>query len=431
MATRITDLVNSLVLISTGEYAYSVDIAKNSFGLSINAHSNQKDKPDIVVTIEQMKADFKNLQWLAVQVPWFATHTDIARARILPKVETSQNKMPWQVAGYDRSEAEEIKRNNKGELNYGGTPSDEVLVNFCKYLKAQKLKIMLMPILYVDDEAKSWAGNIASRANLKKVTTEVDEFFRDRKYGYNNFILHYAKLLKNHIDVIAIGAELKGITLKNNQYNQFPGVRNLIGLAHEVKLVVGDAVKTTYIANYGEYHHADNGLYALDSLWGNTDLDIITLYANFPLSKELASCKAVKQGLTSGEGYDYYINGNDAVVFEDPTWAWKNYQFWYETYHYEQDVTTAWDPDQLKQLNLIYNSLASPNVIAAWEVLLKEQNIVKQAFLNYYDSRPFPYYPNDCASWNDCKNWQFNSVVNGKLQDKFVDLAGCFEPKEL
>ncbi|MDJ1288161.1 MAG: glycoside hydrolase TIM-barrel-like domain-containing protein [Candidatus Midichloria mitochondrii] len=50
--------------------------------------------------------------------------------------------------------------------------------------------------------------------------------------GYNEFILHYAKLSKGLVDCFIIGSELVGLTSIKNVYKQFP---ELVKLAEQVR----------------------------------------------------------------------------------------------------------------------------------------------------------------------------------------------------
>ena len=431
-SSNVGNLVRSVVLIATGEYSYSVSFQIHPEGYAVNSHEPDGKKTDIELTIEQLKINFPNIQVIAIEVPWFADSTKLENNKILPRIEDKNNILKWRVAEFTRDNATELSKDKKSFPNYGGTPSDESLIELCDRLRIDGYKIALFPKIYVDDQQKSWGGMIKSSASIKKMNYETAKFFNDKDYGYNKFIKHYAELLKDKLDIISLGSELKALTLSINQYGQSPAVKELAFLAKDVREIVGDKVKITYIANYGEYHHSDKGNYPLDRLWGDNNIDIVTINANFPLGDDLTSCLRVKRAWNSGEGYDYYLSGNKKVDFKVPTWAWKNFKYWYEKAHYEDQQQTLWNPDEKKELNVIYDPKANPIVIAGSEAFFKEQGIVTNAFLYYFDSRPYPYYSDKyCQYWSDCTEWMTKSTVNGKIDNSYIDLQGCFDSPEL
>lgn len=430
--SNVGDLVQSIILTPAGEYSYSVSVKIHPNGYAVNSRENGGRKSDIKLSLEQLKTYFPNLKLIAIEVTWFADSIKLSNNKILPRVENKVNLIKWQVAEYNRENAKEISKDKKSSPNYGGTPTDESIIELCDYLKSQGYNIAILPALYIDDENKSWRGMIKSSSSAKKINDETAIFFKDKEFGYNKFIKHYAELLKDKIEIISLGSELKGLTLTINQYGQSPGVKELASLAGEVKEIVGEKVKITYVANYGEYHHSDKGTYPLDFLWGNDNIDVITINADFILDGDLTSCTKVKNAWTSGEGYDYYLSGNKKVNFDLPTWAWKDFKYWYENIHYENGQQTLWDPTKKKQLNIIYNPKANPAIIAGSEAFFKEQGIFTNSFLSYFDSRPYPYYSDkNCKYWSDCTEWMTKSTINGKIDNAKIDLAGCFTDQEL
>ena len=119
---------------------------------------------------------------------------------------------------------------------------------------------MFNPMFFLDVPQKPWRGKLTCEAEY------ISRFFQ-REHGYNDFIIHYANLVKDHVDVFLIGSELIGLT-KINIANTFPAVDELIKLAHAVKQIVGPNVLVSYAADWSEYHHTDGGWFNLDPLWG-------------------------------------------------------------------------------------------------------------------------------------------------------------------
>ncbi len=450
-------LIKSIILSSSGEYGYTVKPLIHPNGVAVNVHHPDKRKSDLTLSIQQLKKTLPNVEWISVEVHWFASTTNVGKTIITPKIEYKNNPLAWKVAEYTRESAQEVSR-LKNKPNYGGTPTDSSLIELCLFLKENNYKIMLSPIIMVDDQNKSWRGLIAPTEGSNNQEKQIDNFFNHKQHGYKKFILHYAKLLKNYIDALSIGNELKGITLSSTQNKQFTGVKELVDLAQQAKSILGKNVKTTYIAIYGEYHHTDVGLYALDPLFANKALDIITISASFPLTDNLlqqeTACIDIKQGWTSGDGWDYYTSGNIKIYFDDSTWAYKNIEYWYNNYHYENDQPTEWNPNDKKQLNIIYgfasisgisnspgqyHTWKSPEVdykaqslaIIATESALSEISIISEHFVHHWDSRPFPYYPQDCKSWSDCQAWELSTALNGKVGNYSIEVSDCFSNDEL
>ena len=444
------NLIKSVILSSAGEYSYSVNVITYPNGKAVNVHHNLKSKSDIILSIEQLKQVLPNIEWIAIEIPWFVSSKSLDEIDVSPRIENRNNVLPWEVADYSRNNAKVVSLSKKRELNYGGTPTDKSVVELCDFLRNKNYKIMLSPLIFVDDDNKSWRGLISPEGNKKDIDKQINNFFNN-DHGYNKFILHYASLLKNKIEVLSIGSELKGLTFSRSNYG-LPAIKELNNLAFQVKKITGDSIKTTYIANHGEYHHDDKGLYALDSLWSSEYLDIVTINALFPitnnLSQEEISCRDIKEGWRSGEGVDYYISGSLRVNFEDQAWASKNFEYWYNNYHFEDGKTTEWNPEKEKQLNIIYSfaSIAgitnNPSNFYSWnspvsdfkaqslailasEIFLDELEIVSQHFISYWDARPFPYYPQNCYDWLDCKEWNINPALNGKIGNYTFDSSGC------
>ncbi len=443
----------------SGEYLYEVNPIILS-GVAVNIH-NGKTQPDVVLSIEHLKQTLPNLQYISIMVDWFATSLNAGEARIIPKVESNDTPAGWQVANYTRKTAEEMHYFSDGKITFGGTPTDRSIVELCGFLKNQGYKVMLSPILMVDDEAltKPWRGDITPKGKKDARQKDIEKFFKGPE-GYNNFILHYANLeyngikLKTIIDSFVIGSELKGLTsVKVNEY-LYPAIYQLKELANLVKIAVGPEVKLTYSANWGdEYHNAN-----LDPLWCDSNIDWVGINAYFPLTnnspQNQITYEAIKSGWTSGEGVDYYKDEEGNKPYTDQAWAWKNVEYWWGSAH------SCWAPKMKPVIfteygfssidgttnkpNFYYetgsgnapivNNKAQSLAIAASEIFFAEANARNKDFLplNFlyvWDARPYPYFPNNCQAWSDCKNHQYSHAVNGKFTEIDVpqadlDIAG-------
>ena len=150
-----------------------------------------------------------------------------------------------------RSTASQITLED-GSPVYGGTPSDSSVLRYLDELQSRGLKVMFYPMFFMDTENKPWRGRVTGTA------VDVASFFT-KTNGYNNFVSHYANLVKDNVDAFIIGSELIGLTSVQDVDDSFPAVDELVNLAAVVKGIVGGSVKVTDAADWSEYHHTDGG----------------------------------------------------------------------------------------------------------------------------------------------------------------------------
>lgn len=458
----IENLVQSMTIIpGSGECVYDTKIQYKSYGKKhkdrwiqmgpktpVN-QNNDRNLPDAVLATQQLKKTFPQIKWVAPVVSWFISDLDITSATIEPYVEYKDAvTLPddWHVANYRRSTAPIMPQDAEKRPIYGGTPSDNSIVNYIDHLRDQNYKIMFNPMLFVNLNSKPWRGRITGPAEcVENFFTKID--------GYNNFILHYAKLLKGKIDAFLIGSELIGLTQIKTDKNEFPAVDALISLSAQVKEILGPDVIITYGADWSEYHHSENGWYNLDPLWSANTIDVIGINAYFPLTDNKSSTydiDEIKKGWENGEGWDYYIDGNDQLQKPlSPAYAWKNIKSWWENHHFNPDKKkTIWEPKAKKiwfteygfpsidcatnQPNIFFNPKsieggiphhsngqsdfkAQRQAIIATEEYWKNSDMVTNLFLWSWDSRPYPYWPNHMQIWSDGYMWEYGHWLNGKL----------------
>lgn len=459
-------LVKSIHLYpGSGEYVYEINPVISG-GIAINIRNDQ-NKPNVIVSLEQLKETMPNLEYVSIMVDWFSTSLNAGQARIVPKVESNDSDLEWKVGKYTRKTAEEMRFNNNGEITYGGTPTDRSIVELCKFLKEQGYNVMVFPLIMVDDESlsKPWRGFIDVKGKKSSWENSIDHFFKNEE-GYNNFILHYANLeynnikLKDIIDSFVIGSELKTLSsIKVNEYS-YPTIRNLKELAGLVKEVVGNQVKLTYSANWAEYHSPH-----MDHLWCDHNIDWVGISAYFPLTdnlpQEQITFDIIKRGWSSGEGVNFYKDGEEKITFDDQDWAWKNVKHWWNSFH---PGNTCWTPKQKPIIFTEYgfssidgtsnhpyfyydansNNLARPLpnneaqslAIAASEAFFSENNaqdsnFLPWSFLYAWDARPYPMFPNDCNYWSDCNQYPFSHSVNGKIDTITIQTTGDITDSEL
>jgi len=361
----VEDKIKEIVMIpGSGEFVYSTSVCtKQNFiktklrevpykgKKALNMH-NYEGKPDVILAVDQMLRTLPNLEWIALVVTWFATSTNSGKCEIIPKVEFHGNTniypQEWSVAGYARETAKEVLRFDKDTPTYGGTPSDNSILEIIAELKKRGLKVMLYPMIFVDQiypEAKPWRGRIKPNN-----AADVDNWF-NKTNGYNRFVLHYADLTKGKVDAFIIGSELVGMTSFTDKANNYPAVNHLVSLAAKVKATLGKEAKIAYAADWSEYHHTDGGWYNLDPLWASPNIDFVGIDSYFPLTEDLPQAQIteekIKEAWEKGEGWEYYYQTNRSkkTNFKGFDYAWKNLEHWWSSTHTNPDYKeTSWKP---------------------------------------------------------------------------------------
>ncbi|MGC0372020.1 MAG: hypothetical protein DGJ47_000724 [Rickettsiaceae bacterium] len=452
----VEDLVESMVIIpGCGEYVYDTKIQskqdKKSSSLSaasqINCH-NEANIADSIYSLKQMQQVCENVKWVAPVVCWFGQSLNAGDCLIKPAVEFKDKNIAysedWKVGNYDRKSAYEIRKDEHDIPVYGGSVNDNSILRYLKKLRSSQLKIMFYPMFFMDVDKKPWRGRLTGSAD------QVRSFFT-KKEGYNDFILHYANLVKNHVDAFIIGSELIGLT-KVRRGNVFPAVEELVKLAKKVKIIMGPRVKISYAADWSEYHHTEGGWFNLDPLWSSKYIDFIGIDAYFPVTDTMSSNithDELIKGWSQGEGYDYSINHETQEKMPlSEEYAWKNIRHWWENEHINPDSKkTPWVPRSKKIWFTEYGfpsidkAANQPNIffdpacvdggvpryssgtvdfnvqrrsIRAFIKYWNTQEYVDQMFLWTWDARPYPAWPH-MNVWNDGYLWEKGHWVNDKF----------------
>ncbi len=455
--TSVEDMVESIVMIpGSGEFVYDTKIqtksrlsehGKKVNSKKINSH-NHYNLPNSIYSLNQLKSTCSNVKWVSPVVCWFGNSLNIKDCLIKPAVEFKDKKShyseKWKVSSYTRTSAHEITKDEYGNPQYGGSINDASIIRYLIELKKRQLNIMFYPMFQMDIPGKPWRGKVTGNPN------DVAKFF-NKKGGYNEFIIHYANLVKDHVDAFVIGSELIGLT-KINHKNHFPAVKELIALAGIVKIIVGPSIKVTYAADWSEYHHTDGGWYNLDPLWSSKNIDFIGIDAYFPITESLSSDisqEEIQKGFSSGEGYNYYIDPlDDSKKPIDPAYAWKNLKYWWENPHKNPDKeVTKWEPRSkpiwftefgfpsidkaTNQPNVFFddncvdggvpkhsngetNFGIQRTAIKAFIEFWKTQEYIGEMFLWCWDARPYPAWP-VANIWSDGCLWEKGHWVNYKF----------------
>lgn len=363
------------IIPGSSEHGYDPRVVKEETGAGASRLINRNvfhASSDWQASIDELQALCPNLERVALVVSWFGTDLRAGQCRIVPGVETPVRpgeSRPWSVSGMSRSSARLISQNGGGPA-YGGTPSDASVVAAIADLRARGLKVYLYPLVMMDiaagntlpspyggtgQPAYPWRGRITAHPapgladsgdKTMVARAQVDAFCGAATAGdfsvsggavmslaadegYRRLVLHYAlwAAVAGGADGFIIGSELRGLTQLRDGAGAFPFVEKLIGLASDVRAILGSGTKLTYAADWSEYfgyHPADGSgevHYNLDPLWASADIDAVGIDNYMPLSdwrdgdlslgnpdgfRLAEDADGLRAMVAAGEGYDWY-----------------------------------------------------------------------------------------------------------------------------
>lgn len=448
--------VKSVVIIpGSGEFVYDTKIQTKSFltnqGLvihteNLNSH-NYDNIPDSLYNLEQLFSTCPNLESVGLVICWFGDSLNIKDCHIKPGVEHADYNIltseKWQVKRFHRHSARLITKEGL-HPRYGGTVNDKSLKRYIEELKSRNLKVTLYPMFFMDLPGKPWRGHVTGDAK------DVHNFFT-RDFGYNKFILHYAKLTKDLVDGLVIGSELSKITPIRTANNKFPAVDELINLAKEVREKVGPDMKLTYAADWTEYHSTEDRWYYLDPLWADPNIDFVGIDFYAPITCSINSLipdEDIKNGWFSNKGFDYMVDKHGNQIMMDADSAWKNLRRWWNSEHINPDGSKSpWQPRMKKvrftefgypsidkatnQPNVFFDpkcidgnipknstghsdfaiqKISIVNTLANWQ----SDPMIDGMYLWAWDARPYPAWPY-YNIWTDNYLWEKGHWINHKF----------------
>ncbi len=410
-------LVRAVAMIpGSGEYSLATEpvYLDGGFGetkpMNLNSNSGETD---FTTSLQALSEELTNCRSTSLIVSWFGDDLRCGSCEIQPKVEQSSadsQQMPWQVAGVSRSEAALVPSDDQGRPIYGGTPSDQSVVQAIEALKASGQKVMFYPFILMDQidgntlpnpwegtigqPKLPWRGRITTSlaphlAGTPDETSvaddEVARFFGQAQRqdftvegqkviyhgvaenSFRKMILHYAHLCaaSGGVEAFCIGSEMRSLTQIRGA-NGFPAVEQLINLAEDVRHILGPQTKIGYAADWSEYfgyQTGNNVYYHLDPLWAHNDIDFIGIDNYMPLSDwrdgdahaDVSYCSIynleyLKDNIEGGEGYDwYYANQSDAdQQIRSPITDGAYNEPW--VYRYK-DIRSWWENEHYDRLN--------------------------------------------------------------------------------
>ncbi|OJI93357.1 putative tail protein [Planktotalea frisia] len=381
-ASDMTQDIKAVALMpGSGEFSLATTPVHYDLGLgrkqSINVNSPSY-RSDIATSLKMLEEELPNCKAASLVVSWFGDDLRCNLCEIRPKVEQKElegDRLQWSVAGLDRASAEAIPLESERPV-YGGTPSDNSVLESIAELRARGQAVMFYPFILMDQLAGNgladpwsdansqpklpWRGRITSSvAPLRNgspdesaaSSAEVAAFFGTasasdfnvssgsvnysgpNEWRFRRFILHNAALCAaaGGVDSFCIGSEMRGLTQIRGAAHSFPAVAELMDLAAEVRALLGPACKIGYAADWSEYfgyspqdgkgHHYFN----LDPLWADENIDFIGIDNYMPLSDwrdgeehldapwgSIYALDYLKSNIEGGEGFEWYYHSDEA-----------------------------------------------------------------------------------------------------------------------
>ncbi|OUD10705.1 host specificity protein [Marivivens niveibacter] len=532
----------------TGEYALATTPLTVSDGLgayrSLNINSPAA-QADINVSLDALVDEVPNARTASLIVSWFGNDLRCGECRIGPRVEQADydpKQMPWTVSGATRSDVGIVPLDADGRALYGGTPTDQSVVEAIQAMRDRGISPVFYPFILMEQltgnglpdpwgaeeqPAMPWRGRITTALapyldgtsdKTAAAKSEVDAFFGTAtvadfaidgtrvvytgpdEWSYRRFILHYAHLCAaaGGVDAFCIGSELRSLTqIRDDQ--GFPAVDHLCRLAAEVRSILGTDCKIGYAADWSEYHGyqpvgtADK-YFHLDPLWADENIDFIGVDNYVPLSDwrdgndhldadwgDIRNIEYLKSNIEGGEYYDWYYHSTEARDAQIRTaisdgdgepWVWraKDMRGWWSNYHHNrvdgqrQETPTAWQPKSkpiwfteygcaaidkgTNQPNKFLDPKSSESqmphysngarddalqaqyILAMTEYYAERQNNpvsavyggdmvdMSRALAWAWDTRPYPFFPQNIDLWSDGENYGLGHWLNGRVSSR-------------
>jgi len=372
----------------TGEYALSTTpvYVFEEFGRIRATNVNSPGgRTDFDISMEALSGELPNCTAKSLIISWFGDDLRVGSCSIRPKVERALADgigMPWKVSGLRRDTAEEITAVD-GRPVYGGTPTDQSVIESIRALREGGGSVMFYPFILMEQLAGNtlpnpytgeagqpvlpWRGRITTSLapgrdgtpdKTPAAAAEVAAFFGQAQIGdfepqgdtvdysgpeefsYRRFILHYAHLcaLAGGVDAFCIGSEMRGLTQIRDGADSFPAVAAMRALAGDVRAILGPDVKIGYASDWSEYfgYHPQDGsgdvFFHLDPLWADEEIDFIGIDNYMPISDwrdgydhadaawgAIHDLDYLKANIEGGEGYDWFYNSPEARAFQRRT----------------------------------------------------------------------------------------------------------------
>jgi hypothetical protein len=157
------------MLPGTGEYALATTPVTMDFGFGSKGLANVNTpgaRSDFAVSLEALTQELPRVRATSLVVSWFGDDLRCGECQIRPMVEQKAfdaANMPWQVSGLGRGAAQEVPRDGEGREVYGGTPTDQAVVEAILALRQAGQDVLCYPFILMTQMAGNglpdpWSG---------------------------------------------------------------------------------------------------------------------------------------------------------------------------------------------------------------------------------------------------------------------------------
>ncbi|MGR3460648.1 MAG: baseplate multidomain protein megatron [Roseovarius sp.] len=151
------DPVHSLsgvaMLPGTGEYVLATTPVTLDFGFGSKQVANISTpgaRTDFTVSLGALTAELPRVQATSLIVSWFGDDLRCGSCQIRPLVETRDfdaANMPWTVSSLTRAAADEVPKDAGDRVVYGGTPSDQAVIEAILALRQAGQEVLYYPFI--------------------------------------------------------------------------------------------------------------------------------------------------------------------------------------------------------------------------------------------------------------------------------------------
>ncbi|MGV6839078.1 MAG: baseplate multidomain protein megatron [Planktomarina sp.] len=378
----ISQAVRAVALMpGSGEYSLASTPVHFDEGQGRTTMANQHTRSgaaDMPTAIDALVEELPNCGSTSLIVSWFGDDLRCGSCSLTPRVEQTEadgNPMAWAVSSVTRADAQTVPQLD-GRPAYGGTPTDQSVLESIATLRARGQAVMFYPFILMTQldgntlpdpwsgqagqPAFPWRGRITtsiapgqsgSADGTAQAEAEVAAFFGTAQpsdftrgedhvayhgpdeFSYRRFILHYAHLcaISGGVESFCIGSEMRSLTWVRGAAGQFVAVQHLKQLAADVRSILGPDVKLTYAADWSEYFGyqpqdgSEDRYFHLDPLWADDNIDFVGIDNYMPLSDwrdtpdhldagwgSIYNLDYLMANVEGGEGFDWYYHSSEA-----------------------------------------------------------------------------------------------------------------------
>ena len=147
------------LLPGSGEYALATTPANMRFFLGFTRPANinsASGSTDFLTSLSQLRGQLPEAKATSLVVSWFGNDLRCGACTLRPKVEQKTYEavnMSWQVSGINRSAAQLVPRDERNREAYGGTPTDQSVIEAIKALRNAGKEVLYYPFILMDQTA--------------------------------------------------------------------------------------------------------------------------------------------------------------------------------------------------------------------------------------------------------------------------------------